>query len=201
LATVLHVPITILLVGIVLRGSAFVFRSYGRTEPRIVGRWGLVFSIASVVTPLCFGIVIGAISSDAVGKAANNVATSTSWDVHSWPGASCSVFAVGSFALPLFAMLAAVYLAHAATANALRDDYRRRALVAVVIVAIVGAAVLVQSESSAPRVAQGVTASSWAFVLHACTAIATIAVVGALWVRRYRAARVAAAAQVTFILW
>ncbi len=75
LGTVLHVPITILLIGIVLRGSAFVFRSYGRAEHRIVERWGLVFSIASVVTPLCFGIVIGAISSGAVGQASARAAT------------------------------------------------------------------------------------------------------------------------------
>ena len=75
LGTVLHVPITILLIGIVLRGSAFVFRSYGRAEHRIAERWGLVFSIASVVTPLCFGIVIGAISSGAVGQASARAAT------------------------------------------------------------------------------------------------------------------------------
>ena len=201
LGTVLHVPLTILLVGIVLRGSAFVFRSYGRAERRIVERWGLVFSIASVVTPLCFGIAIGAISSDAVGRAASNVATMSYSSVYIAPWAALYAMTVGVFALALFAMLAAVYLAHAATEPALREDFRRRALVAVVVVAIVGAVVLATSESSAPRVAHGVTASSWAFVLHACTGVATIAVVAALWLRRYHVARVAAAAQVTFVIW
>jgi cytochrome d ubiquinol oxidase subunit II len=201
LGTVLHVPLTILLVGIVLRGSAFVFRSYGRAEPAIVERWGLVFSIASVVTPLCFGIVVGAISSDEVGRAAGNVATMSYSDVYVAPWATLYAMAVGVFALVLFAMLAAIYLAHAATDDALREDFRRRALVSVIVVALVGAAVLLGSASSAPRVARGVTGSPWALVLHACTAIATGAVIAALWFRRYHAARVAAAAQVTFVLW
>src|SRR6185503_10028786 len=54
LGTVLHIPLTILLVGIVLRGSAFVFRSYG-TRGR--SRWGAAFASASIVTPLLLGIV------------------------------------------------------------------------------------------------------------------------------------------------
>ena len=127
LGTVLHVPLTILLVGIVLRGSAFVFRSYGRAERRIVERWGLVFSIASVVTPLCFGIAIGAISSDAVGRAASNVATMSYSSVYIAPWAALYAMTVGVFALALFAMLAAVYLAHAATEPALREDFRELA--------------------------------------------------------------------------
>jgi len=53
----LHIPLTLMLIGIVLRGSAFVFQSYG-------GGGGRVFATASLVTPVfardvcgggCFG--------------------------------------------------------------------------------------------------------------------------------------------------
>jgi len=205
LGTVLHVPITLLLIGIVLRGSAFVFRSYGRAERRIVERWGLVFSIASVVTPLCFGIVIGAISSGAVGRAAARAATvgggASFTEVYVEPWLAAYPLTVGFFALALFAMLAAVYLALAARDDALREDFRQRALVAAVAVGVAAGASLLMSASSAPRIARGVTTSPWALLLHAVTAIAAVTALAALWWRRYRLARVAVGAQVTFILW
>lgn len=206
LGTVLHVPITILLIGIVLRGSAFVFRSYGRAERKIVERWGLVFSIASVVTPLCFGIVIGAISSGAAGEASARAVTASGsfTEVYVEPWLAVYPLTIGFFALALFALLAAVYLALAARDDALREGFRRRALVAAVVVGVAAGASLLMSTSSAPRIARGVTISPWAVLLHAVTAIAAIAAVtaiAALWWRRYRLARVAVGAQVTFILW
>ena len=54
---------------------------------------------------------------------------------------------------------------------------------------------------SAPLVARGLTASVWALPLHIVTGLAALGAIGALWVRRYRFARVAAAAQVSLILW
>jgi cytochrome d ubiquinol oxidase subunit II len=205
LGTVLHIPITILLIGIVLRGSAFVFRSYGRAEPRIVERWGLVFSIASVATPLCFGIVIGAISSGAVGHAAARAGTGAAngsfSEVYVEPWLAVYPLMVGFFALVLFALLAAVYLTFAARDDALREDFRRRALVAAVVVGVAAGASLLVSTSSAPRIAHGVAASPWALLLHTVTGIAALTAIAALWWRRYRVARVAVGAQVTLILW
>ena len=50
-STYLHVPLVLVLVGIVLRGSAFVFRAYGPDDPRHVRFWGRVFAMASTATP------------------------------------------------------------------------------------------------------------------------------------------------------
>ena len=65
--TTLHVPLSLMLIGIVLRGSAFTFRSYDNSE---VGkrRWNRVFSIPSVVTPMLLGAVIGAIATGQPGR-------------------------------------------------------------------------------------------------------------------------------------
>src|SRR5689334_4940258 len=52
IAIVLHIPLTLMLVGIVARGSAFVFRSYGAANDSARHRWGAVFAIASTVTPV-----------------------------------------------------------------------------------------------------------------------------------------------------
>jgi cytochrome d ubiquinol oxidase subunit II len=201
IGTILHIPITLLLIGIVLRGSAFVFRSYGRARRDTVERWGLVFSVASVVTPLCLGVVVGAISSGAVGEAATRVGTGSFADVYVDPWLAAYPILVGLFALALFALLAAVYLALAADDDALRGDFRRRALAAAVIVGIVAGAALIASMSRAPVIAGGVVTSRWALLLHLCTAASAITVIAALWRRRYRLARVAVGTQVSLILW
>jgi cytochrome bd ubiquinol oxidase subunit II len=201
LGIVLHVPITILLVGIVLRGSAFVFRGYGRADRALADRWGLVFSVASVVTPICLGIVVGALSSDAVAAAAGRVGSASFREIYVDPWLAVYPVVVGLFALALFAMLAAVYSAFAAKSDELREDFRARALVAAVVVGVAAAAALLQSTSSAPRIAAGVTHSPWSLVLHACTGLAAVTTIAALWRRRYRLARVAAASQVSLVLW
>ena len=60
-----------MLIGIVLRGSAFTFRShYGHGGEHDDGagtsqRWGRVFAIASVVTPVMLGLCVGAVASGA----------------------------------------------------------------------------------------------------------------------------------------
>src|SRR5579872_2059367 len=72
LTTVLHIPLTLLLLGIVLRGSAFTFRAYDATHSAVQERWGMLFAIASVLAPILLGVIVGAIASDGVGTAIAN---------------------------------------------------------------------------------------------------------------------------------
>jgi cytochrome d ubiquinol oxidase subunit II len=55
LSIAFHVPLTLFLVGIVLRGSSFAFRSFGAGS-----HFGLAFSIASLASPVLLGTVVGA---------------------------------------------------------------------------------------------------------------------------------------------
>jgi cytochrome d ubiquinol oxidase subunit II len=201
LATVLHIPLTLLLVGIVLRGSAFVIRSYGRNSESGRRRWGLAFAIASTVTPVLLGMTIGALASGNVAGAFAQIGSASFVAVFVAPWLNAFTIAVGLFALALFAFLAAVYLAVAAKDAAVQDDFRRRALAAAFAVFLLAAAALLLARSAAPRVAQGVIGSDWALVLHLCTGAAAIVAIVALWRRTYRIARIAAAAQVSLILW
>ncbi len=203
LAIVLHIPLTIMLVGIVLRGSAFVFRSYGSRSARQRRRWGLTFAIASVVTPIVLGMAIGALVSGDVGAAARALQSggATFGQVFVAPWLAAFPVIVGLMALALFAFLAAVYLAYGTSDEGLREDFRRRALAAAVTVFVLAALSLVVGHRAAPSVATGVSGAAWAIPLHIVTAIAAVAAIAALWRRSYHAARIAAAAQVTFILW
>ena len=196
LGTILHIPLTVMLIGIVLRGSAFVFRSYG---PHGGNRWGLAFAIASVITPVLLGSIIGSIATGAVARAADNVRASASFtEVFVRPWAAPFPAAVGAFALALFAFLAATYLTVDAEDEDLREDFRARALAAAVAVFACASLALVLAHSAAPRVAIGVVG---ALLIQAATACAAITAIAALWLRRYRLARITAAAQVTCILW
>ena len=199
LGVVLHIPLSLMLVGIVLRGSAFVFRSYGG---RAHGRqWGTLFAVTSLITPVILGMIIGAIVSDRVGVASTRIGASGFADVFVRPWISAFTIAVGAFALALFAFLAATYLTLAADTDGLREAFRRRALGAALVVFVLAAAALALSFQAAPRVARGVAGAWWSMPLHLGTAAAAITAIVALWRRRYRLARVAVAAQVSLVLW
>lgn len=202
LGIVLHIPLTLMLIGIVLRGSAFVFRSYGSRARGPRRRWGVAFAGASAATPVVLGMIIGAIGSGDVGAASGRVGAASFADVFISPWFAPFPIAVGLFALALFAFLAAVYLTiEAKDDTALREDFRARALIAAFVVAVLAAAALLISRTAAPRVMAGVVGGSWSWLLHLCTATAAITAIVALWRRMYRLARLAAAAQVSLILW
>ena len=196
LGTVLHIPLTIMLIGIVLRGSAFVFRSYG---PYGRNRWGRAFAIASVITPLLLGTIIGSVATGAVADATDKIGGAGSFtEVFVAPWAGPFPAAIGLFALALFAFLAATYLTLDAPDEELREDFRTRALAGAGAVFVCAALALLLAHSAAPRVAIGVVG---ALLIQASTATAAITAIAALWLRHYRLARIAAAAQVSLILW
>jgi cytochrome d ubiquinol oxidase subunit II len=195
IATALHIPITLMLIGIVLRGTAFTFRTYDVQRDDVQRRWSLVFSIASIITPILLGTILGAISSGTI-RVENGAVTSgflSSW-LAPFP------LSVGLFALALFAFLAAVYLTVEARERELQEDFRGRALVAGVVVGLLALTVFVLAKTGAPAVRAGISRTWWALGLHIFTAIFATSAFVALWSRRYRAARVCAAAQVTMIL-
>lgn len=196
IATALHIPLTLLLIGIVLRGSAFTFRTYDVERDRVQRRWSRIFSVASSITPVLLGITIGGIASDTVHVERGVVTSGFVWSwLQPFP------FAVGFFTLALFAFLAAVYLTLETTDTELQEDFRRRALVSGIAVGVMALVVFLLAESGAPRLRAGLTRSAWAVPLHAATAICAIGAFYFLWVRRYGLARVCTALQVTLILW
>ncbi len=193
-STTLFVPLTALLLGIVLRGAAFTFRTYDEPRDAVQARWGLLFSGSSVIAPLLLGASVGALASGRLRVAPDGTPLSP-------PGAWLGAFpaAVGLFAFSLFAFLAAVYLTVEAR-GALQEDFRRRALLSGVAVFVAAAAAALLSWRDAPLVFHGLTGRAWSLPLHAATAAAALTAFGALWGRRFRLARLAAAAQVALIV-
>jgi cytochrome d ubiquinol oxidase subunit II len=203
LGIVLHIPISLVLIGIVLRGSAFVFRSYGSRTKERRETWGLAFSIASTIVPLILGAMIGAIAGAAVGDAAERVGTRPFAEVFIAPWTSFFPVIVGVFALVLFAMLAAVYATLAAQSDELRDDFRKRALISSGIAALLTVLALFffGQGGVAGGPADRLLKATWSGPLHLVTGIASLTTIVALWTRRFRAARVGAAVHVSCVIW
>jgi cytochrome d ubiquinol oxidase subunit II len=199
LATVLHIPLTLMLVGIVLRGSAFTFRTYGGDDHAMAGRWGGVFAGASLLTPTLLGVAVGAIAAGDVGTWGRGTVGFYANYVAPW--LTPFAFAVGLFTLACFAFLAAVYLTLEAADHDLREDFRLRAIAAGVAVFVTAALALLLSHEAAPRVRHGLLAAPWSVALHLWTGMTAVTAFGALYLRRYRVARIAAALQVSLILW
>ncbi|HXY30010.1 MAG TPA: cytochrome d ubiquinol oxidase subunit II [Gemmatimonadaceae bacterium] len=197
LAISLHVPLSLMLIGIVLRGSAFTFRSYGMEDDAAQARWGRVFAIASTATPVLLGICLGAVATGRLPSVWNGGFVRTF--VQPW--LTAFGVGVGLLALALFSFLAAVYLTVEAPDDALRDDFRRRALWAAVALFATAFGTLFLSLRTAPLMWRGLVASPFALALQIATAVAALTAIGALWTRRYRLARGAAVAQVSLILW
>jgi cytochrome d ubiquinol oxidase subunit II len=107
---------------------------------------------------------------------------------------------MGALALAMFAFLAAVYLALAADDAALREDFRRRALGAAAAIFVAAFGGLTVAHITVPHVS-GMLIGSQAVAFQVATGAAAIGALWAVWTRRWRSARIAAALQVSLILW
>jgi cytochrome d ubiquinol oxidase subunit II len=116
----LYVPLSCALVGIVFRGTAFVFRNFSADSPGLTRTLSATFGIASLLTPFALGDSIGAL---ATGH-------------YAWK--SPFALAVGLFAVAVCAQTAAVFLLLEIRDAALRADFRRRAVRSTVAVWLAG---------------------------------------------------------------
>lgn len=200
ISTELHVPLTLMLVGIVLRGSAFTFRSYDKRNAEMQNSWGLIFSIASIVTPVLLGMCLGTV---AAGNIPMHDASLTMSFAERFVAPWCSAFAlsVGTLTLALCAMLAATYLTVEAKEAAVRNDFRRRALIAAGVVSLLAAVTIFLARRDAPLVFTALSSGTRAvFLLGITTTFATAAAV-LLWKGAFVLARIAVAGQVSLIVW
>jgi cytochrome bd ubiquinol oxidase subunit II len=191
----LHIPIAAMLLGIVLRGSTFVFRKYDSQDDAVQRRWSTIFGISSFFTPFFQGLVLGALTTGEIRFSGGNVTTGffAGW-------LTPFAFTCGFFALALFAFLSATYLTIDSSYDAeLQNDFRKRALWAELALVPLAIIVFFTSRHGAPAMYKGLT-NWWAPLLLGWTALSAIVATVALWIRKFNLARIAAIAQVTFIL-
>lgn len=193
IATALHIPLTVMLIGIVARGTAFVFRAYDEQDERTYARWTTIFAAASIATPVALGVCAGAVSTGAIIVGPTGV---ESGFFSGWT--TLFALSVGLLLLALCTFLAATYMC-VQTEGELADDFARNALGAAGVVAAAAAATLGLAHGSAPLIWAGLT-SGFGFVIHGITAAAAIGAIVSLRRKRWKIARICAATQAATIV-
>ena len=195
LSVALFVPVTVALLGIVLRGAAFAFRAHGREAVGDVSPWGIVFGGSSIVTPFFLGTAAAAV---AVGAVRVSGGTVTSGFAAGWT----TLFAVviGLLAVALCSYLAAAYLMVETERDpALQGDFRRRALAAAALSGALALIGLWLAHAQAPRVWSDLSGNGLPLLLLAL--VNGPIALWSVWRLRPRVARFAVAAQMTLVLW
>jgi cytochrome d ubiquinol oxidase subunit II len=191
----LAVPLAIALAGIVMRGSAFVYRAYGASDARPQHRWGVAFAVSSALAPICFGLCAGALASGAIRiRPDGSIEPDDGEALAGWMGWTPLVCA--ALAPAACAYLAAVYLAREAATSTptLAARWRRRAIAAGVVAGALALGGLLAAALDAPELFRGLRTRGLPMVLASGTA--AVLSFGALARRRYTLAALGAAAAV-----
>jgi cytochrome bd ubiquinol oxidase subunit II len=193
-SSTLYLPLTLIALGVIARGSAFAFRK-AVTEPWQQRIFGAAFAFSSVVTPFFLGAAAGGVASGRVppGVARGNVITS-------WLNPT-SVMS-GALAVAAGMYLAAVYLtadARRAGEPGLAEEFRRRALVSGVAAGALAAVGIAVTRADAPRLYAGL--SGRALPLVAVSGAAGVASLLLMIMRRFVLVRITAGLAVATVLW
>jgi cytochrome d ubiquinol oxidase subunit II len=190
--TTLFIPLSLALVGIVLRGASFAFRKYSETfaQARL---YGAIFASSSVITPFFLGAAAGAIASGRVPAQGYGDL------IDSWVNPTSLVG--GCLAVVTCIFLAGVFLtadAERAGQVSLAESLRTRTLAVGIATGVVVFAGLYPVAHDAHTLSHGLrTAASPLLVIAAIAGVATVVL---LYRRRYSIARIPAAAAVTSVV-
>jgi cytochrome bd ubiquinol oxidase subunit II len=108
--TVFHIPLTIMLFGIVARGCSFTFRHYDVAEYRF-STYSRIFAISSLVTPFVQGMIGGALILGRIPEKLNEGFFEVF--INPWLNPFCVV--TGLFLCLVYSLLATVFLIGEAT--------------------------------------------------------------------------------------
>ncbi len=195
---VLFIPLLLAVIGIVLRGSSFVFKTHGIIKSSQTARLlSRMFSVASAMTPFFLAVSAAAVASGAIhiqnkGQIVTN--TGSYW-------LTPFALTIGAMALTLCVTISAIYLTVEATSRGeteLAEAFRRRALIAGALTAVLGLLGLSLAPSEAAFLWKAML--DHAIPLVIVTMLTGLAAAAALWFKRYGWARVLIVAEAAFLL-
>lgn len=200
MSIVLHIPITILLIGIVLRGSAFIFRTHDAESNQ--KRWSLLFSIGSILAPLMLGIALGSVASGLIPVLPSPLEgvgfLFEAYFIDPW----FKPFPIltGLLTLCLCALLSSLYLLGRAPEPALRQDFRIRAFGFAISTGLLAFGALWASKRGAMQLHDALLYQTWSLGFHILTGLAALAVFIALYFKYDQTAKFAGMIQVVCMI-
>lgn len=106
ISTALHIPLMIVLIGIVLRGTSFTFRHYDPAHDAAHKYYTIFFKLSSFITPFFLGVTLGAMMFGNI----NDQAPGTFYEQFIAPWLNGFCFMMGLFSISLFGYIASVFL-------------------------------------------------------------------------------------------
>ena len=178
IATVFHIPLTVMLVGIILRGCSFTFRHYDPFYDAEHDWFSRAFILSSVLTPFTQGLVIGGCL---LGRIPPIEAGFYEYFVAPW----WNVFsiAVGLFLCSLCFWIASVFLAGETADRDLQAELRGQTYVSSIVMVICGGIVFLTAELSGLSLLRQFigTHAMFAVVPATLTLVATLAALRNNW--------------------
>ena len=105
-STALHIPILLVLIGIIFRGAAFTFRHYDAYQDGSQWWYSMLFRYSSLLTVFFLGITIAALFSGTIPPRIEG--SFVSYYIAPWANGFC--FSIGIFLTILSAYIAAIFL-------------------------------------------------------------------------------------------
>ena len=137
----LHIPLVLLLIGIIGRGTAFVFRHYDAVKDDMQRIYNLIFTYSSFVTPLFLGLIFGATVSGNINPDAANFYDSF---IHPW--FNFFSLSIGLFTVAICGFLAAVFLVGETKEKELKSFLLKRSRLFMIVTVVAGGLVFLAAE-------------------------------------------------------
>jgi len=143
LSWVLHIPLMMVLLGIIMRGTAFTFRHYDVHQGRSHKYYSFLFRISSFITPVFLGMILGAMI---LGRISFDRSESF-YNIFITPWLNWFCFTMGIFTAGLFAYLASVFLVGEAKIEGERLMYAKFSRQSMIITMMLGLLVFVTAQA------------------------------------------------------
>ena len=137
----LHIPITLMLLGITIRGLAFIFRHYDAVKGKSQGSYNALFKLGSLLSPLFLGVIFGGLVGGNINLFSENPNLSfKEIYIDGW----LNIFSVliGLFYASLCAFIASNFLIGEADDEDELNLYRKKASYSTIILVLIGLVIL-----------------------------------------------------------
>jgi cytochrome d ubiquinol oxidase subunit II len=136
----LHIPLVCMLLGIIARGTAFVFRNYDAVKDEMQRVYSPIFVYSSLITPFFLGIIA---ASSVSGRIDLQAADFLSAYIYSW--LNWFSIAVGIFTVSICGFLATIFIIGQTDNELDRKHFVKKAYRTIFIVMACGALVFIAS--------------------------------------------------------
>ena len=148
----LHIPLALMLLGIVARGTAFAFRHYDAVVDDMQDVYNRIFAYSSLVTPLFLGIIAGSAVSGEIDTTARDFLSAFIFSWLHW-----FAVAVGFFTVCICGFLAAIYLIGETDNPQEKQRFIKKALILNIAAVVCGGLVFLAAY------VQGIPLGHWIF--------------------------------------